>query len=69
MDPAGNEPQESVMEGKSGRNKEMRVLVMGLGRSGTTGKAALCQSGILCQALNSHFSFGIRTQTDGLYPL
>ena len=44
MGPAGNEPQGFVMEEKSGRNKEMKVLVMGLGRSGTTGKAALCQS-------------------------
>ena len=44
MDPTENEPEEFVMEERSGRNKEMRVLVMGLGRSGTTGKAGLCQS-------------------------
>lgn len=44
MDLTGNEPQNLVMEEKSDRKKEMRVLVMGLGRTGTTGKAALCQS-------------------------
>ena len=44
MDPARDEPQDFVIEEKSGRNKEMKVLVMGLGRSGTTGKAALYQS-------------------------
>lgn len=46
MLPAGNEPKDFMKEEKSGRNKEMRVLVMGLGRFGTTGKAVLCQSEI-----------------------
>ncbi len=39
MDLADNKPERFVVEDKGGRNKEMRVLVMGLGRSGTTGKA------------------------------
>lgn len=42
MDLAENKPQHSVVEVKSGRNKEMKVLVMGMGRTGTTGKATLC---------------------------
>lgn len=42
MDLADKTSQDSVVEVKSGRNKEMRVLVMGMGRAGTTGKATLC---------------------------
>lgn len=42
MDLAEDKLQNSVVEGEASRKKEMRVLVMGMGRAGTTGKATLC---------------------------
>lgn len=42
MDLTENKPQHAVVEVEAGRKKEMRVLVMGMGRAGTTGKATLC---------------------------
>lgn len=69
MDLTENKPQHAVVEVEAGRKKEMRVLVMGMGRAGTTGKATLCNPGNVCQTLKSRLSFGIRTQRNGFYPL